>query len=198
MSAPTSAWQTTRNQLDIAAMAMESQEGDPKLKRVFVRQIGNSEECLAAHIQAGATTGGRFPRVNGVLQCPGAPLKKRKFDHLVDSAVEQVRSKQQSIQTLYSALENIHATLESARIILESSRFTTAEDKKLFEQLVKLFRDITITVHVTGEPTTARVMISDLCRLAATGGVMYYPLRDLHAAFVAACASIKSPFHQLD
>jgi len=191
------AWMTTHNQLYTAAMAMKSGEGDPKLKRVFDSQLKRASACLDEHVRAGATTGGRFPRVDGVLQCPGAPVKESKFAKFADGAAEKLRAKEQSIQTLYRALENIHATLESAQNILESSRFTTEDDRKLFEQLVKLFREITLIVHITGEPTTAHVMIGDLCRLAATGGVMYYPLRELHAVFIEACAPIKSPFHDL-
>jgi hypothetical protein len=192
------AWQTTRNQLITAAMAMKTEEGDSKIKELFTVQLTHANACLAEHIRAGATTGGRFPRVDGVPQCPGAPVKKRKFGEIVVNAAEQLHAKERSIQTLYRALENIHATLKSAQSILEGSRFTTEDDRKLFEQLVKLFRAIAIVVHVMGEPNTAYEMVCDLCRLAATGGVMYYPLRELHTVFVEACAPIKSPFHDLE
>ena len=172
------------------------QEGDSQFRALIKRQQSGAENCIEYHDQAGETTGGRFPKEAGQpLVCPGAPMKKRKFDDAIASAKSALPIKYRAVDALYASMRRAHTQLWHIQKLLTCCQWATTVDVDQFTRVVSLFREFCVIIHVAGELTKARVIMGELYSLASNGGISYYPLLPLYEEFNRACAPIKSPFH---
>jgi hypothetical protein len=180
----------------LATTPLTEQEGDSKFRKLIDRQLSHAKSCIENHNQAGETTGGHFPKEEGrPLGCPGAPIKKRKFDHMIKRAEDHLDEKYYAVDALSANLRRAHSELLHIQELLTSCEWTTAADIDRFTRAVLLFREFCVIINVSGEVTKARVIIGELYSLASNSGIAYYPLLPLYGEFVSACAPIKSPFH---
>jgi hypothetical protein len=180
----------------LATTPLTEQEGDSEFWKLIDRQLSRANSCIETHNQAGETTGGHFPKEEGRPPgCPGAPMKKRKFDHMIELAEGHRLEKYYAVDALSASLRRAHSELLHMQELLISCEWTTAADIDRFTRVVLLFREFCVIINVSGEVTKARVIIGELYSLASNSGIAYYPLLPLYGEFVTACAPIKSPFH---
>ena len=111
----------------LVTIPLRPQEGDSEFRKLIKRQQIGAKDCIERHDQAGETTGGRFPpkEAGQPPVCPGAPMKKRKFDEAIALAKSALPIKYRAVDALYASMRRAHDELWHIQKLLTCCRWAT-------------------------------------------------------------------------